>query len=251
MRNAFALSIFAIIALTVGLISTMRPLTGGVSSYPPSSGGISSVAIENDGSSVGSESTINFVPGTYTTVTATDAGSKINVTFDVDTAVLPVATIPLSMGACNSGPTYTGGEWSFQSGVTGSCQAAPSSISINIANLLFDAQNDETIARFMYPANATTTFTLRTKWRHSSTVVATVESTWACIADDADATAATESSATSLTFSPAFGTANDQIGGTVTFTDAALTANKMCFVTLKRTDAGGGNLFLLHAQLEF
>jgi len=51
-------------------------------------GGAGSLAIEANGSAVGSEATLNFIPGTGITETITDAGTKINKTTAVDTAVM-------------------------------------------------------------------------------------------------------------------------------------------------------------------
>jgi hypothetical protein len=47
-----------------------------------------SLSIENDGSAVGTEATLNFVPGTGITNAITDVGVKINIQSAVDTAVI-------------------------------------------------------------------------------------------------------------------------------------------------------------------
>ena len=258
MRNAFALSIFAIIALAVGMLSTIRPLTGGISSYPSSSGsGISSVAIENDGSAVGSEATINFVPGTYTTVTATDAGSKINVTIDADPS-LSVAPIYLPLGTCNTGPTYVGGAWFFSAGVAPSCSTlfSGSFTALNIPRMNWDTQNDETVAAFMWPAAAGTSVTFRGKFTYSLTTTPVLAASIGCHADNGDMTTSPTSPAeitpVNLSFSIVWTTANRLNEGTVTLTDAAFVSGKACWLKLKRTDAGGGNLFMHNLpRLEF
>ena len=165
--------------------------------------------------------------------------------------------IRLPLGACNSGPTYTGGVWSYSSLVTGSCAVIFSGFtSLNIPRLVFDAQNDESVAGFIWPAGAGTSVTIRSKWSYSLTTTPTVTASIACHADNTDLTAApanpAEITPVSVTFNTAWTTANRANEGTVTLTDAGLTSGKACWIKLKRTDTGGGNL-LLHnlPQLEF
>lgn len=76
-------------------------------------GGGSGLTVENNGSSVGTESTLNLISGTCISWSISDAGSKINATAAVDTAVcLTKAALQSGSGlyvapASGSGTTYT------------------------------------------------------------------------------------------------------------------------------------------------
>lgn len=168
-----------------------------------------------------------------------------------------IAPIVLPIGTCNTGPTYVGGAWFFSTGVAPSCSVLFTGFTaLNIPRMNFDTQNDETVAAFMWPAGAGTSVTFRAKWSYSLTTTPTVEASIACHADNGDMTAApaspSEITPVSMSFNTAWTTANRLNEGTVTMTNAAFTANKACWIKLKRTDAGGGNLFMHNLpRLEF
>ena len=180
---------------------------------------------------------------TWTQVTGSGGGSTV---------------IRLPLGACNTGPTYVGGSWLFSTTVAPNCSAIFSgSTGHSIPRMIFDSQNDETVAAFMWPAGAGTSTTLRGKWSHSTTATPTLEATIACSADAGDMLAAPASPSAitqvAVTFSGSWATANRLNEGTVTLSNAGFTANKACWIKLIRTDANTPSNLLMHntPQLEF
>ena len=70
------------------LISYDSTLTGGSGGWRILNPAISSVAVQADGSAVGTRSTINIVSGTGITPVVADTGSRIDITHAIDTAVV-------------------------------------------------------------------------------------------------------------------------------------------------------------------
>ena len=207
----------------------------------------------NNGVLVGTRPKVNFVPDTNNTwVLTDDAGNDW-----VSVQAVPVITnvIQRPTGACNSGPTATGGSWSFNTGVTQSCTGISGAISpAQVTRIVFTAAGNQTSTVFQYPASAGTTITFRGKFTQSTAITPTMQATIGCLATNTDynagPTSPAETAPVSLVFSNSWTTSfvNE---GTVSFTNASLTANKMCFLTLERTDGGGGSLSMWDARLEF
>lgn len=167
----------------------------------------------------------------------------------------PVIRLPI--GTCNTGPTYIGGVWAYSTTVAPNCSVIFSGFTAhNISRMIFDGQNDETVAPFTWPSGAGTSVTFRGKWSYSLTTTPTVDGSIACAADGDSMTAAPASPAeitpVALTFNTSWATANRLNEGTVTLSNAGFTAGKACWIQLVRTDAGGGNLLMHNTpQLEF
>lgn len=80
-------------------------------------GGAGSLTVENNDVSVGTRAILNLVPGTFTTVSATDTGTQINATFEVDTALVATKAVVQA-----GGMTYCA---STASGAASTCSVSP------------------------------------------------------------------------------------------------------------------------------